>query len=212
MGSNRIKQTEIPLIAILRGVEPQNVVATTEVLLEEGFQYIEVPLNSPRAIESIRLLAENYAQQYKVGAGTVTSLKLANDVLETGANLVVTPNCDKQVIKIGKTNGVECFPGVMTPTEAFNAVSAGATKLKIFPVSALGIAGFKALISVLPDFVECFPVGGIDPTEESMYPFLTAGASGFGLGSSLYTPDKPLTQIRSDARQFISIYRSFKSQ
>lgn len=208
--NNVLKQhIDMPLIAILRGVEPSNILEVASILIEEGFTRIEVPLNSPDALKSIQLLVEQYASDYLIGAGTVTTLPLANDVIASGANLVVTPNFNQEVVQASIAAGCKCYPGVVTPTEAFNALAAGATGLKIFPVSALGLDGFKALKSVLPPETECYPVGGIDPTVESMYPYLAAGAKGFGLGSSLYKPSMSLEQIRENAAAFIKTFLQF---
>lgn len=201
---------QCPLIAIIRGVLPKDVVRVAKILIEEGFTMIEVPLNSPDAFDSIKRLVDefldNNSTQYYVGAGTVTTLQKAKDVIATGANLVVTPNMNEEVIKLSVSAGCATFPGVVTPTEAFNALAAGATGIKLFPVSALGQDGFKALNSVLPKGTLCFPVGGIDPTEDSMKPLMDIGAQGFGLGSSLYKPNMSDEEVRSAAKAFVSTF------
>lgn len=202
---------QFPLIAIIRGVLPEDVLRVASILVEEGFTMIEVPLNSPDALVSIKKLVDHYltdsAKQYFVGAGTVTTLQKAKDVIATGANLVVTPNMNEDAIKLSVAAGCATFPGVVTPTEAFNALEAGATGIKLFPVSALGQDGFKALNSVLPQGTLCFPVGGIDPTVESMKPLMDIGAQGFGLGSALYKPTMTDEEIRTAANTFV---RTFK--
>lgn len=202
---------QFPLIAIIRGVLPENVIRVSSILVEEGFTMIEVPLNSPDALISIKKLVDHYltnnTKQYFVGAGTVTTVQKAKEVIATGANLVVTPNMNEDVIKLSVAAGCATFPGVVTPTEAFNALAAGATGLKLFPVSALGQDGFKALNSVLPIGTLCFPVGGIDPTVESMKPLMDIGAQGFGLGSALYKPSMSDDEIRAAASAFV---RTFK--
>lgn len=202
--------SHVPLIAILRGIEPHNVLAYADVLLNEGFSMLEVPLNSPQALDSIRLLIDTYADQFLIGAGTVTSLKQASAVIKTGANLVVSPNFNEEVVKASITAGCQCYPGVITPTEAFAAIAAGASGLKLFPISMLGLGGFKALKSVLPSETKCFPVGGIEAKTSKMHPYLEAGACGFGLGSALFKPSMSLQQVKTNAAAFVSVYNSFK--
>ena len=201
---------QFPLIAIIRGVLPEDVIRVASILIEEGFTMIEVPLNSPDALISIKKLVEHFLgehkQQYFVGAGTVTTPELAKQVIATGANLIVTPNMNEEVIKLSVAADCATFPGVVTPTEAFSALAAGATGLKLFPVSALGNDGFKALNSVLPKGTLCFPVGGIDPTVESMKPLMDIGAQGFGLGSSLFKPTMTDEDIRTAASAFVRTF------
>ncbi|WP_240206981.1 2-dehydro-3-deoxy-6-phosphogalactonate aldolase [Vibrio sp. CyArs1] len=198
----------LPLIAILRGIEPDDVVRVASLLKLQGFSMIEVPLNSPNALESIRLLVTHFdLNDMLIGAGTVTNVKQAQDVIATGANLVVTPNMNPEVIQISRAAGCAVFPGVVTPTEAFDALAAGATGLKLFPISALRLDGFRALLSVLPEGTPCMPVGSIDATEDSMYPFMEAGAVGFGLGSALYKPNMSDVEIEAKAQAFVSIFR-----
>lgn len=192
----------LPLVAIIRGVEPEDCIRVTQILIEEGFSMIEVPLNSPDALTSIKMLVEHFGDQYLIGAGTVTTPEKAQAVIDTGANLVVTPNFNEQVVKMSAAAGCVSFPGVVTPTEAFAALAAGATGLKLFPVSMLGLDGFKALKSVLPPEAICLPVGGINPTIESMKPYLDIGAKGFGLGASLYKPGLSDDEIRANAKAF----------
>ncbi len=206
MKSNFELDNHLPLIAIIRGVLPQNVIAVAEVLIESGFTMLEVPLNSPNALESIRLLVNKFGEKYCIGAGTVTSPELAQQVIDTGANLVVTPNCNEDVIRMSVAAGCATFPGVVTPTEAFSALAAGATGLKLFPISMIGLEGFKALKSVLPEGTACYPVGGIEPTVESMQPYINIGATGFGLGSALYKPAMSLEQIKVNAISYVKNY------
>lgn len=199
--------SDIPLIAILRGVTPKTILNVANVLVKAGFTKIEVPLNSPDAIESIRLLVSEYnTKDFEIGAGTVTRLDLVEQVLETGANLVVTPNCNVEVIKTAVDAGCVTYPGVVTPTEAFSAVHAGATNLKLFPISMVGVGGMRAMKSVLPSDIALFPVGGIDATFESMSPYLNKGAKGFGLGSQLYKPSMTLEEISQKAKAFVKTY------
>ncbi|ANW27095.1 2-dehydro-3-deoxy-6-phosphogalactonate aldolase [Vibrio coralliilyticus] len=209
MRNNEFKLDDhLPLVAIIRGVMPDDVVRVTQILIEEGFSMIEVPLNSPDALTSIRTLVEHFGDGYLIGAGTVTTPEQAKAVIETGANLVVTPNFNEEVVRLSAQAGCVTFPGVVTPSEAFSALAAGATGLKLFPVSMLGLDGFKALKSVLPSETICLPVGGINPTEQSMKPYLEIGAKGFGLGASLYKPGLTDEQIRSNAKAFAETFRA----
>lgn len=202
--------SHLPLIAILRGIEPQNILAYADVLLSEGFSMLEVPLNSPQALESISILVHTYADRYLIGAGTVTTLSQADAVIKTGANLVVCPNFNEEVVKASIAAGCQCYPGVITPTEAFAAIAAGASGIKLFPISMLGLEGFKALKSVLPPEIKCFPVGGIEARARNMHPYLEAGACGFGLGSSLFKPSMSLQEVKTNASAFVSVYNGFK--
>lgn len=202
----------LPLIAIIRGVTPDKVIDVAKVLIDEGFTMIEVPLNSPDALVSIKLLVEEFGtDNYYLGAGTVTTPEAALKVIETGANLVVTPNLNEEVIKLSVSENCAVFPGVVTPTEAFNALAAGATGLKVFPVSALGNDGFAALMSVLPKGTPCFPVGGIEPSVDSMKPYMKLNAAGFGLGSALYKPTLTFDQIRANAKCYVSSFNELTS-
>ncbi|WP_076419095.1 2-dehydro-3-deoxy-6-phosphogalactonate aldolase [Colwellia sp. UCD-KL20] len=205
-------EEHLPLIAIIRGVLPEDVVRIGQILIDEGFTMIEVPLNSPDPLVSIKKLVDAFGDKYLIGAGTVTTPQKAKDVIATGANLVVTPNMNTEVIKLSVEAGCATFPGIVTPTEAFDALAAGATGIKLFPVSALGLDGYKALKSVLPPETLSFPVGGIDPTVESMKPLLDIGANGFGLGSSLYKPNMTDEQVRANAKQFVETFKSLTSK
>lgn len=199
----------LPLIAILRGIEPHNVLPYADVLIAAGFTMLEVPLNSPKALDSIRLLVKTYGDSCLIGGGTVFDLGQVESLIDTGANLVVSPNFNKDVVKASVAAGCQCYPGVITPSEAFAAIAAGASGLKLFPISMLGVAGFKALKSVLPPETKCFPVGGINAHEDSMHPYLSAGADGFGLGSALYKPEMTLQEVKINALAFVSVYQNF---
>lgn len=205
MNTNSL-DSHIPLVAILRGLTTERALSVANILIDEGFTIIEVPLNSPNALETIRLLVDSLPNNLLIGAGTVTTAEQAESVMKTGANLVVTPNYNSDVVKICKKHHCVSFIGVSTPTEAFNAHYDGATGLKLFPISTLGLEGFSALKSVLPENALCFPVGGIMPTTESLAPYLDAGAAGFGLGSSLFNPLLSDDEIRQNAQQFIATY------
>ncbi|MGX9522730.1 2-dehydro-3-deoxy-6-phosphogalactonate aldolase [Vibrio mediterranei] len=203
-----ITKHKYPFVAILRGVTPEEIIPIANVLVEEGFTMLEVPLNSPFALESITKLVDKYSDRLLVGAGTVTNAKLAKDVINTGANLIVTPNYNPDVIALCKANKMTSFVGVMTVTEAFNAIESGADVLKLFPANIIGLDGFKGMKAVLPKDVLVFPVGGISASKECLSPYLKAGAKGFGLGSALYEAGDTLEQVRDKAKSYISSYRS----
>lgn len=206
--STALLEKHLPLVGILRGLETQNAVAICQALIDEGFGIIEVPLNSPNALESIRLLVETFGDEFLIGAGTVTTEQEAKDVIATGAKLIVTPNYNQAVVQQAVANDCVVLPGVITPTEAFNAIADGATGLKLFPVTALGLEGFKALKSVLPAHVKCFPVGGIESSQDSMSPLLNSGAYGFGIGSSLFKPSLNILEVKERARKFVEAFNS----
>lgn len=203
---------DIPLIAILRGIEPKDALRVGHILIDSGFKAIEVPLNSPDALTSIELMVKEFGNNYLIGAGTVTTPELAKQVIATGAKLIVTPNYNEGVVKLGVAAGCQVYPGVITPTEAFNALETGASGIKLFPVTMLGISGVKALKSVLPKSALCFAVGGINPDVNSMKPYLDIGIDGFGLGASLYSPCLSDEEIRQNAQMFIKAYNEAVSQ
>jgi 2-dehydro-3-deoxyphosphogalactonate aldolase len=196
----------LPLVAILRGVKPEGVLGIGDALIETGFRTIEVPLNSPRPFESIRLLAERYGGQALIGAGTVLDPADVAQVAEAGGRLIVMPHADRAIIGEAKARGLVCVPGVATPTEAFAALAAGADALKLFPAEALSPQVVKAWRAVLPKDVWLLPVGGITP--ESMAPYLAAGANGFGLGSALYEAGMDAVTVRANAAAFAAAYRA----
>jgi 2-dehydro-3-deoxyphosphogalactonate aldolase len=189
----------LPLIAILRGVRPDEVEAIGAVLVDEGFAILEVPLNSPRPLQSIERLARRFPGTL-VGAGTVLSVQAVAEVRAAGGQLVLMPHSDPEVVRASRAAGLLCIPGVATPTEAFAALANGASALKLFPAEQLGPPVVKAWRAVLPPTMRMLPVGGI--TVESMARFRAAGASGFGLGSALYQPGSSPDQVRERARAF----------
>jgi len=193
-----------PLIAILRGIRPDEVVAVCETLFEKGFRTLEVPLNSPQPLQSIGLLAQRFGADALVGAGTVLSTQAAREVAAAGGRLVVMPHADIAVIRAAKDAGCLCLPGVATVTEAFAALAAGADALKLFPAEQLAPEVLKAWRAVLPAGCRLLPVGGITPARMSAY--RQAGAAGFGIGSALYKPGKPLAEIARDADAFMSAW------
>ena len=194
-----------PLIAILRGVSADEVVELGTVLLECGFRVIEVPLNSPRPLQSIQRLRESLPADCIVGAGTVLSATQVREVASAGGQIIVTPHSDPSVIRAAKDAGLICAPGVVTPTEAFAALAAGADALKLFPAELVSPTVLAAMRSVLPPSTLMLPVGGITP--ESMQAYRKAGASGFGLGSALYRAGQSLEQTTLNARRFVQAWQ-----
>lgn len=203
MSDNRLDQFK-PLVAILRGVRPDEVLDVADILVEAGFEAIEVPLNSPEPFISIGKLAEKYGTQCLIGAGTVTSTNEVEKVHAVGGELVVSPNTNASVIKAAKYHDMICLPGVATPTEAFTALEAGADGLKLFPASALHVSFFKAIASVLPKSTRLFAVGGTD--EKNIKHYMEYGITGFGFGSSLYKAGQSLDSIKQSALAIINQY------
>lgn len=191
----------IPLIGILRGLQPREALAVGDALASTGWTLIEVPLNSPDPFESIATLASHFPQAL-VGAGTVLTPDDVRNVHAAGGQLIVSPNFNPDVVREAVRLGLVCLPGVMTATEAFAALQAGATGLKLFPAEMITPAVVRALRAVLPAATRLFPVGGITPGNMGSY--LAAGASGFGIGSALYKPGASAEQVRASARQFIA--------
>jgi 2-dehydro-3-deoxyphosphogalactonate aldolase len=198
--------TALPLIAILRGITPEDVVEHVEALLEAGFDAIEIPLNSPDWQTSIPLAVRRAGDRALVGAGTVLSADLANQVADLGGTLMVTPNTDPDVIRQARRRGMYTAIGFMTPSEAFAALAAGAQSLKLFPSSNLGPSYIRAIRAVLPPDVPLLAVGGVTP--ENLGQFLDAGCIGAGLGGDLYKPGQPVSRTREQAAAFVKAYRS----
>jgi 2-dehydro-3-deoxyphosphogalactonate aldolase len=190
-----------PLIAILRGVTPGEVVAVGEALFDAGFRLIEVPLNSPDPLESIARLAKAFANRAVIGAGTVLRAAEVTTVRTAGGTLIVSPNTNVEVIATTVKAGLVSLPGCATASEAFAALDAGATALKLFPAEGASPAVLKAMRAVLPRGVRLLPVGGITPG--NMAPWREAGAAGFGIGSALYSPGVGLDEIARRARTFV---------
>ena len=189
-----------PLIAILRGIKPTEVVDVAEILIEKDFKIIEIPLNSPDPIRSIELLTHYFENHAIIGAGTVLDEASIRSIAEAGAKLVVMPNGNGIVVKAAKDRGLIAIPGIATPSEAFAMLEAGADALKLFPAEGIPPSVLKAMKAVLPSTVPILPVGGITP--EKMNDYLKAGAIGFGLGSALYKPGMTLRDIRKNAEAF----------
>lgn len=196
----------LPLVAILRGLEPERAVAVGEVLVEAGFDIIEVPLNSPEPLVSIAALVQALGHRALVGAGTVLAEAEVDALAAIGAQLVVSPNCNPAVIRRTAALGMVSLPGVLTPTEMFAAIDAGASGLKLFPADMAGPAVIKAVRAVLPPQVPLLAVGGISAA--NMGDYLAAGAAGFGIGGALFTPGKPLADIAADARAIVAAFNA----
>lgn len=195
-----------PLVAILRGLAPADAQAAGTALFEAGFRLLEVPLNRPGALESIGILARMAPAGAIVGGGTMLSVADVEAVHAAGGRMLVSPNCNRDVIVRAAQLGMLCAPGVATPTEAFAALDAGADALKIFPAEMVGHAGLKAFKSVLPPGTPVWPVGGVTP--ESIAPWLAAGATGFGIGGNLYTPGLSPEELGQRARTYVNAWNA----
>ncbi|PIB95227.1 2-dehydro-3-deoxy-6-phosphogalactonate aldolase [Caulobacter sp. X] len=194
-----------PLVAILRGVRPTEVVDIGREVIAAGIRTLEVPLNSPEPFDSIRLLVAEFGDEALIGAGTVLTAHDVQRTLEAGGRLLVSPNTDPGVITYGSSAGAVCLPGFETASEAFTALAAGAIGLKLFPAEAKTPAYLKALKAVLPADTPVFPVGGISP--ETMPAWREAGAAGFGLGSGLYKPGMGAREVGDKARAYVAAFR-----
>jgi 2-dehydro-3-deoxyphosphogalactonate aldolase len=194
----------LPLIAVLRGITPQEIPAVGSTLVANGFRILEVPLNSPRPYDSIRLLVERFGDRCLVGAGTVLGVEDVALVNAAGGRLIVMPHADAAVIREAKRQGLVCVPGVATPTEAFAALAAGADGLKMFPADQLPASALKAWRAVLPVDTLVFAVGGMRP--DNMAPYWAAGATGFGTGSNLYAPGAAASDVGKSASAYASAF------
>jgi 2-dehydro-3-deoxyphosphogalactonate aldolase len=199
----------LPLVAILRGLEPDRALAVGEVLVAAGFDIIEVPLNSPDPLASIAALVTALGDRALIGAGTVLAEAEVDALAAIGARLVVSPNANPAVIARTVAHGMVSLPGVLTPTEMFAALEAGASGLKIFPAEMVGPVGVKAVRAVLPRTVPVLAVGGISAA--NMGDYLAAGVDGFGIGGSLFTPGKPLDAVAADARAMVAAFKAARA-
>ena len=194
------------LIAILRGLHPQEAQAIGKVLYDEGFRTLEVPLNSPQPYDSIRILRDSLPADCLVGAGTVLTPEQVERVKAAGGQVIVMPHSDPKVLRAAKTAGLYLAPGVATPTEAFAALAEGADVLKMFPAEQMGPAVVKAWLAVLPAGTLLIPVGGITP--DNMQVFLDAGVAGFGLGSGLFKPGLTPQEVAVRAKAYMNAWNT----
>lgn len=194
----------LPLVAILRGLKPEEAPAIGDSLVEAGFRLIEVPLNSPQPLDSIAALRKRFPQAV-IGAGTVLTAAEVRSVADAGGELVVAPNFERDVILETVRLGMVSLPGILTPTEAFAALAAGAHGLKLFPAEIASPAVVKALLAVLPKGTKIVPVGGVGA--DTLGPWRAAGAAGFGLGSSLYKPGDDAARVRAKATAIVSAFK-----
>lgn len=194
----------LPLIAILRGVRPDEVEAVGDALVEARFTLIEVPMNSPEPLASVERLAQRLQGRAVVGAGTVLRVADVGAVAAAGGTMVISPNANSEVIRATAAAGMTSLPGIATPSEAFAALEAGATVLKLFPAEAASPGVLKAMLAVLPKGTRVLPVGGVAP--DNMAPWRAAGAAGFGLGSALYKPGMTAAEVGEHARAFVAAW------
>ena len=196
----------LPLIAILRGITPEEAGPVARTLATAGFAIIEVPLNSPRPLDSIRLLCAELGDTCLVGGGTATTPTQVNEIGRAGGRLIVMPHSDFVTVRAAKAAGLVCVPGVATPTEGFAALENGADALKLFPAEQLGPPVIRAWRAVFPPETLFIPVGGITPANLASY--WSAGADGFGLGSALYKPGMRVEDVSSRARAFVDAWHA----
>lgn len=192
------------LIAILRGIDPAEAGEAAKILIDAGFDRIEVPLNSPDPLRSITAMARVAEGRAVIGAGTVLRVEEVKRVRDVGGRMIVSPNTNPAVINATRELGMQSWPGIMTPTEAFAALDAGATGLKLFPGNLIGPGGLKAMRAVLPEGTQLYAVGGAGP--ENFADWIAASADGFGVGSALFKPGISLDQLRENATTLIAAY------
>lgn len=192
------------IVAILRGIQPSEALEMAEVLIDCGITKIEVPLNSPDPFDSIGLMARDFGQHALIGAGTVLTVDDVQRLRDVGGELVVSPDCNPEVIAATKAAGMLSYPGVMTPTECFLALRTGADGLKFFPGNLIGPAGIQAIRAVLPKRTEVLAVGGAGP--ENFGDWKAAGVDGFGIGSALYKPGYTTAEVRDRAEKIVAVF------
>lgn len=197
---------QCPLIAILRGITPDEAVDVGQALFDAGLRVIEVPLNSPQPLKSIEKLAGKFGESCLIGAGTVMTPDDVIEVRDAGGELIVMPHSDAEVIEEAKAEGLVCLPGVATPTEGFSALTSGADGLKMFPGEAMPPKIVKAWRAVFPVAIKLMPVGGV--SVENIPEYIAAGASGFGIGSSLYAPGRTASDVKARADALVAACRT----
>ena len=200
----------LPLVAVLRGIAPHEVMEVGGALVDNGFRILEVPLNSPEPFDSIARLARAFGERCLTGAGTVLRVADVARVADAGGKLIVMPHADLAIVREAKRVGLVCLPGVATPTEAFAALDAGADGLKMFPAEQLSPAVLKAWRAVLPKDALVFPVGGMRP--DNMAPYWAVGANGFGTGSNLYQPGASASAVRKVAAEFAAGFAALEAR
>ncbi len=198
--------TGCPLIAILRGIEPTEVLDVGQALYDAGIRVIEVPLNSPQPLKSIEILAGQFGGNALIGAGTVMTADNVIEIRDAGGELIVMPHSDSEVIDEAKAEGLICLPGVATPTEGFAALARGADGLKMFPGEAMPPKIIKAWRAVFPPATKLMPVGGV--SADNIPDFLAVGASGFGIGTALYAPGRSASDVKDRAEALVAACRS----
>ena len=189
------------LIAILRGIRPDEACSIAEVLIESGITIIEVPLNSPSALKSIELMVRSFGSDIIFGAGTVVNLSQVQEVYNCGGKIIVSPNCNIDVIKETKSKGLLSFPGVFSPSECFSALDNGADGLKFFPSFLIQPAGYRSIRAVLPERIRSYAVGGVD--ENNFLDWFRVGITGFGIGSSLYKVGDTARKVSEKAKRLV---------
>ena len=198
-----------PIVAILRGIKPEEAESICTTLEEAGIVIVEVPLNSPNALSSIATLSRVFGDRMLIGAGTLTDPKQVTEVAAAGGRLIVTPHADTAIVRAAKTTNLFAVPGFFNPTEAFALLQAGADAIKLFPSEVLGIPMLKALQTVLPKNTIVIPVGGIDAAKVA--PWMGAGALGVGVGSSIYKPGDTATGVGAKAKALTYAVRAYQS-
>jgi len=198
-------QTKLPLIAILRGITPEEALAHVGAVIDAGFDAVEIPLNSPQWEKSLPSIIDTWGDKALIGAGTVLKPEQVDQLHRMGARLIVTPNIQPEVIRRAVSYGMTVCPGCATASEAFTALDAGAQALKVFPSSAFGPDYIKALKAVLPPEIPVFAVGGVTP--ENLAQWLNAGCAGAGLGSDLYRAGQTVERTAQQAKAFVKAYR-----
>lgn len=197
---------QCPLVAILRGVKPEEVAAIGKALEQKGIAIVEVPLNSSRPMESIALLARAFGDRLLIGAGTVMTEGQVAHIAAAGGRIIVTPHADAAIVRAAKQQGLLAMPGFFTPAEAFAMLAAGADALKLFPAEAASPAALRAMRAVLPSGTAVLPVGGIDAS--NMAAWKEAGAAGFGIGSGIYKPGDSPEAVAAKAHRLVSALQS----
>jgi 2-dehydro-3-deoxyphosphogalactonate aldolase len=198
-----------PLVAILRGVQPAEVESICCALERAGISIVEVPLNSPRPLESISILSRSFGDRMLIGAGTLTTPSQVEEVAAAGGRLIVTPHADTAIVRAAKNAGLLACPGFFNPTEAFTLLDAGADAIKLFPAEVLGPPMLKALGAVLPASAVVIPVGGVDA--DQVAPWMAAGALGLGVGSSLYRAGDDVAVVEAKGRALVAAVRAYRN-